>query len=235
MDTTAKAGNNRLLATLRPETLRRMLPDRFQTHLGQTIQEGNVTPTHVLFPDQGTMLSVVRADESGGTVEVAVIGGNGASSLQSALASLPTRSEIIVQTIGPVTRIEADRVREVFGTEESFRNAVLAYSNIYLEQVSQNALCNRLHGLEARLAKWLLLSSGLTGSDVLTLTHDFLSHMLGVRRPGVTVAVNALALDGLIGHSRAAIVIRDRAGLESRACECERVLRGSDHLGGRDG
>ncbi|HEY0156282.1 MAG TPA: Crp/Fnr family transcriptional regulator [Thermoanaerobaculia bacterium] len=221
----SRRSSNRLLATLSPEALDRLRPEVVVTRCGEVLQEGHVTPSHVLFPDLGTMVSVVRTDESGGTVEVAVVGGDGATPLQSALASLPTRSEAIAQVPGPMTRVRTEAVRQAFASEEAFRNAVLLYSSIYVDHVSQNAVCNRLHPLEGRLSKWLLVSRRFVGSDTLELTHDFLSHMLGVRRAGVTVAINELAKDGLIGHARGAITITDPEGLERRACECEQVVR----------
>jgi CRP-like cAMP-binding protein len=216
---------NRLLSVFSPEALDRLRPELIQMQLGETLQQGHTVPSHVLFPDLGVMLSVVRADESGGTVEVGIVGGDGGLPLHSALASLPARSDIVVQVAGAVTRIRAEAVRQAFATEEAFRNAALVYASVYLDQVSQNSLCNRLHALEVRLAKWLLISRDFTGTDTLTLTHDFLSHMLGVRRAGVTVALNALELDGLVRHTRGEIVITDREGLELRACECVVVLR----------
>jgi CRP-like cAMP-binding protein len=128
---------------------------------------------------------------------------------------------------GTITRVRADAVRETFASDAAFRQASLLYATHYLDQVSQNAVCNRLHGLEERLAKWLLVSSWYAASEILTLTHEFLSHMLGVRRSGVTVAVNTLTMDALIDHTRGAIAIMDHDGLQRRACECVSVLRRS--------
>ncbi|HYO79416.1 MAG TPA: Crp/Fnr family transcriptional regulator [Thermoanaerobaculia bacterium] len=216
---------NRLLATLSPDVLDRIAPEVIQTELGQILDPGDGVPSHVTFPHIGVIVSVVRADENGAAVEVALIGGTGATSIQSALASLPSRSQIIVQVAGPVTRVSAEAVRELFASDEAFRKAVLVYASVYIDQISQNSICNRLHQLEARLAKWLLAARRYAGTDTLTLTHEFLSHMLGVRRAGVTVGINELAMDGLIEHSRNTITIKDRAGLELRACECEGVLR----------
>lgn len=217
--------SNRLLATLSPEALERLRPEVLETHVGQVIQEGDTAAPYVFFPDQAVMVSVVRTDRDGSAVEVGIIGGVGAVPLQSAFASLPSRSELIVQVPGPITRIRAEAVRQAFASEEAFREEILVYLSIYLDQVSQNTLCNRLHSLEARLAKWLMLSRLYTGTEALTLTHEFLSHMLGVRRAGVTVAINELAMDGLIEHGRGTINIVDREGLERRACECQHVLR----------
>jgi Mn-dependent DtxR family transcriptional regulator len=90
--------------------------------------------------------------------------------------------------------------------------------------VTQNLLCNRPHAIEHRLAKWLLVIRDRTATDDLHLTQNFLSHMLGVYRPSVSIAVNALEGDGVIAHSRNHIRIRDHAGLLARSCECYAVL-----------
>lgn len=91
--------------------------------------------------------------------------------------------------------------------------------------MTQNAVCNRVHQIEQRLAKWLLAVRDRAGSDELPLTHEFLAHMLGIHRPGVSIAVRALELDALITHERNLITIRDVEGLLARACECDRENR----------
>ncbi|HYO79737.1 MAG TPA: Crp/Fnr family transcriptional regulator [Thermoanaerobaculia bacterium] len=216
---------NRLLGSLTAEALERLQPEVFETRLGEVIAEAGAVASHVLFPWRGTMISVIRTDQEGTSVEVGVVGGEGAAPLHSALASLPPGSECMIQVAGPITRLRREAVQEAFASDEAFRNAVVLFMSVYVDQISQNAICNRLHPLEGRLAKWLLTSRQYTGKETLSLTHDFMSHMLGVRRPGVTIAVNALALDGLIEHTRGAIIITDHEGLELRACECHVVLR----------
>jgi CRP-like cAMP-binding protein len=99
-----------------------------------------------------------------------------------------------------------------------------AAAGVFLSQVSQHVLYNRLHSIEQRLAKWLLGVRDRIDTDEVDLTHDFLSHMLGIRRPGVTEAIGILAADGVIAHSRSSIVIIGRDGLEARACECYAVI-----------
>jgi CRP-like cAMP-binding protein len=108
-----------------------------------------------------------------------------------------------------------------------FRDRVLAFTSSFLEQVTQNLVCNRLHAIEQRLSKWILTVRDRTHDDELTLTHEFLAHMLGIHRPGVSIAVAALELDALIAHGRNRIIITDRSGLEKRSCECYGVLHAS--------
>src|SRR5688500_12831149 len=104
------------------------------------------------------------------------------------------------------------------------RSLIFAASGACLPPVSRRSLCTRLHTIEQRLAKWLLGVRDRIDTDEIGLTHDFLSHMLGIRRSGVTVAIGALALDGLIRYSRSSITITDREGLEGRSCECYGVI-----------
>jgi CRP-like cAMP-binding protein len=99
------------------------------------------------------------------------------------------------------------------------------YSEFVYETVAQSAACNRLHVIEQRCARWLLMSHDRVGRDSFDLTQEFLAEMLGVRRPGVTVAMGILEKSGLIAHARGNITIVDRAGLERVSCECYRTIR----------
>lgn len=218
------ADANRLLATLSPAALQRLEPRVVDAAAGHQLLEPDLMSPSVIFPHAGAMVSIMRTSEEGTAVEVGIVGSEGAVPLHSVLATLPVRSEAIVQISGSLTLTSAERVREAFMSEEKFREAVLVYASIYLDQVSQNAICNRLHSIEQRLAKWLLSTSDHAGTEKLELKQDFIAHMLGVRRPGVTIAINALSLDGLIEHGRGVIMIADRTRLEHRACECYRVL-----------
>jgi CRP-like cAMP-binding protein len=95
---------------------------------------------------------------------------------------------------------------------------------VFLDQVTQNLVCNRLHPIEQRLAKWLLVMQDRTQTAELHLTQEFLSYMLGVHRPGVSIAVTALEADGVIAHRRNRIALREREGIIARSCECYRPL-----------
>lgn len=115
-------------------------------------------------------------------------------------------------------------VRMISNTTGVRMDLLLSFTSLFLHQVTQNLLCNRLHAIEQRLAKWLLIIRDRIDTDELHLTQDFLSHMLGVHRPGVSIVVNALEVDGLIKHSRNYIGIPDHAGLLERSCECSAAL-----------
>lgn len=216
---------NRLLATLSADTLAQLDARAVEAPVGKQLLEADVLSPNVMFPHVGTMASIMRTAEDGTTVEVGIVGPEGALPLHSVLATLPVRSEAVVQIAGTITLINAELVREAFLAHERFRDAVLVYASVYLDQVSQNAICNRLHSIEQRLAKWLLSTSDLASTQKLELKQEFVAHMLGVRRPGVTIAINALSLEGLIEHGRGVIVIVNRQGLEARSCECYAVIR----------
>ncbi|MGH9141569.1 MAG: Crp/Fnr family transcriptional regulator, partial [Vicinamibacterales bacterium] len=183
-------------------------------------------PESVFFPHFGAVISIVRATESGAMVEAGVAGNEGIINVHTVIAApAPTGSEAIVQIEGVVSRVDAALLREQFQHNGAFRDLLLAYTSLFLHQVTQNLLCNRLHAIEQRLAKWLLIIRDRIDTDELHVTQDFLSHMLGVHRPGVSIAVSALEVDNVISHTRNNLRIRDHAGLQARSCECYAPLR----------
>ncbi|HEX8173266.1 MAG TPA: Crp/Fnr family transcriptional regulator [Thermoanaerobaculia bacterium] len=183
------------------------------------------TPDSVFFPHPGAMVSIVRTTENGSTVEAGVIGLEGMFTVQTLLsAPASSGSDAMVQIEGRFARVEYAGIREQFRVNEPFRDHLLQFAGVFLDQLTQNLVCNRLHQIEQRLAKWLLMVRDRVETDRLSLTHEFLAHMLGVHRPGVSIAVGALELDGVIQHGRNSITIRDREGLVARACECYGAL-----------
>jgi CRP-like cAMP-binding protein len=210
-----------LLDTL-PHDVRAGLHVQESEHrLSEVLIKADENPDFVFFPHTGSLVSIIRSTESGSMIEVGVIGGEGVFNVHSLLTqSPPTGSEALVQGEGRFSRVKASRIRDLFRTNESFRELLLEYTSIFLDQVTQNAVCNRLHPIEQRLAKWLLIVRERVGNEDLQLTHDFLAHMLGVHRPGVSIAVNALALDGVVEGRRNHIVVRDVVGLKAKSCEC---------------
>jgi CRP-like cAMP-binding protein len=121
--------------------------------------------------------------------------------------------------------MKAPLLLDEFDTNKLLRDVMLKYTQAYIAQISQNVACNRLHNIEQRMARWLLESSDRLGSDELFLSHEFLSHMLGVRRAGVTETANHLQDKGLIHCGRKKIKTIDRQGLEETSCECYQVIK----------
>jgi CRP-like cAMP-binding protein len=186
--------------------------------------EADEVPEWLFFPHRGTVVSLTRSSETGATVEVGIVGWEGVATVHALLSPKASGANAVVQIAGPASRVRLRQIRELLDRDSAVRECLHLFAGAFLTQVSQHALCNRLHSIEERLAKWLLGVSDRIDSAEIGLTHDFLSHMIGIRRSGVTVAVGALALDGLIRHSRNSITITDREGLEDRTCECYAVI-----------
>ena len=219
------ATGNILLNTLAPDALATLAIREEDHPITTVLITPDETPTFIFFPYAGAVVSIVRSTENGSMVEAGVIGGEGMFAVQTVLTKpAPTGSEAIVQIDGRFARVEYARLNSQFRANEPFRDVLLSFTSVFLEQVTQNLVCNRLHAIEARLAKWLLIVRDRIATDHLHLTHDFLAHMLGIHRPGVSIAVGALEVDGLIRHGRSFIEIRDRQGLLERSCECYAIV-----------
>lgn len=212
-----------------PAKLRALKPEVIATQLGEQLSPADEIPRHVFFPHHGSLTSIVRSTADGAMVEACVVGSEGVLSVEVVISEpAATGNSIIVQTKGDMTRISVKKARQFFAEDAGFRDRVLAFATNYIHQITQNSVCNRKHEIEPRLAKWLLAVRDRVERDELNLTHEFLSHMLGIHRPGVSIAVNALEVDGLVKHGRNRIMIVDREGLLARACECYAIV--SDRL-----
>jgi CRP-like cAMP-binding protein len=136
-----------------------------------------------------------------------------------------SRLKAIGQISGETRRIPVEDFRQLVRECEGLDRLMHRYSQFIFETVSQSAACNRLHVIEQRCARWLLMSQDRVGRDQFDLTQEFLAEMLGVRRPGVTVAMGMLEKAGLITHTRGSITVVDRQGLEKVSCECYQTIR----------
>lgn len=194
--------------------------------MAQKLFKSDEVATIAFFPHIGTVISLVRSAADGGEVEVGVVGGEGFTEIQPLLSRSTHRTEGVVQNEGAISRVALTALREVFGADAPTRELLLLYTSVHMDQVTQNTLCNGLHSIEQRLAKWLLIMRDRSGSDELHLTHELLSHMLGIRRAGVTVAVGTLADYGLVEHTRNRILILKPAAVAERACDCYRAISG---------
>lgn len=141
------------------------------------------------------------------------------------MGDLKSFAQAIVQIEGRALRISAPQFRALCYDSPELRDSVQRYQAFILSQAQQNAACHALHSLEGRLCRWLLQSEDLIESNKIELTQEFLSYMLGVRRPTVSVAASELQKDGLIQYRRGTITVIDRPGLLKRSCQCYEVLR----------
>ena len=193
--------------------------------LGQVIAESNEPFRHVYFPETA-VFSVISRMADGTAVEVGTVGNEGLAGLAVFLDTDACVNETVAQIPGTSGRIESARFVDGAATRPGLRKLLNRYTEAYLTQVAQTAACNRLHGIEARCARWLLMTHDRVGeAERFPLTQEYLAIMLGVRRGGVSLAAAALRDAGLIRYSRGAIRVVDRAGLERSACECYGIVR----------
>jgi CRP-like cAMP-binding protein len=179
---------------------------------------------HVHFPED-CVISLVTVMEDGDQVEAMTVGNDGFSGIPVFHGVETTKNKVCGQISGTALRIGARDFSDLARDLAGLRRLLHRYSEFVFETVAQSAACNRLHVIEQRCARWLLMSQDRVGRDTFDLTQEFLAQMLGVRRPGVTVAMGILEKAGLIAHGRGNIRVVDRAGLEKAGCECYRTIR----------
>ena len=184
--------------------------------------------TWIYFLERG-MASVTSMDAQGSPIEVGIIGREGLVGIQALLGQQVTQNTVAMQGAGHGHRVRADFLREQCLRNEDLLLALHIFTYALLEQTTQLVMCNSLHGVEARLARWLLMSSDFMETKNLHLTQEFLAEMLGVGRPAVTIAAGILQRSGLIVYSRGLIEITDRPRLEEVACECYTIIRATYH------
>jgi CRP-like cAMP-binding protein len=217
---------NLILAALPTDEYARLLPhlEEVELRVGEVLSEPDEMMKYVYFPHH-SVLSVIAIMMDGSEIEVGVIGKEGMSGLPIIFGTGSTPLQIIVQVADNASRIKAATFKEHLQLSSEFHKLLLRYGHSFFIQTAQTSACNRLHSLDKRLVRWLLMCHDRSQSNTLPLTHEFLSIMLGVRRAGVTVALNKLAADQLIRPKRGFVRIIDRPGLESAACECYQVVR----------
>jgi CRP-like cAMP-binding protein len=158
-------------------------------------------------------------------LEVGLVGREGMVGFPLALGVDVSPVRALVQGAGPALKMSAARFRTELKRSPPLQRELNRYINAMIAQISQTAGCNRFHVVEARLARWLLMTRDRVGSGRFRMTHEFLSHMLGVRRVGVTEAATALQRRKLIEYSRGNIIILDDRGLEAACCSCYQIVK----------
>jgi CRP-like cAMP-binding protein len=217
---------NRILAALPREEFE-PLADKLKPVplvLGETLYMPEQKIEYVYFVDRG-VVSLLAALENGATVEAGVIGPEGMAGISVILGADSTPNQALIQSPGQAMRVSSKDIRTEFRKGGKLRDLLLRYTHTLFTQVAQTAACNRLHSIEQRLSRWLLLTQDRVGRDDFILTQDFLSRMLGVRRAGVSVAANTLRQAGLIDYHRGTMMVLDRKGLENYSCECYTIVR----------
>jgi CRP-like cAMP-binding protein len=194
--------------------------------LERRLSEPNQPIEFIYFLNSG-LISTDAVTAKGEQVEVGVIGREGFSGLPALLDQPQMSHSVIMQGVGEGVRIRSSIVRNEFLKGGMLQKLVHTFAYLQMVQVTQSVLCNRMHEVDARLARWLLTSADGMESELLHLTQEFLSQMLGVQRSTVTVAAGELQRKGMIGYSRGRIQITDRAQLTGVACECYGIVNAS--------
>lgn len=218
---------NSLLRALDGDDLHR-LADRARMvdlELGHVFYEAEAKVDTVWFPETG-LISIMSTMLSGATIETSVMGREGALGFIEAAGGGIIFSRAIVQVPGRFVAVPADVYGAAFDESRSFRRVVADHIELLIAEARQAMACIGLHKVEQRLAWWLLEAQDRTGGlTELPLTHEFLSVMLGVQRPSVSLIAQRLQDEGLIRYRRGNITVLDRPGLERRSCECYATAR----------
>jgi CRP-like cAMP-binding protein len=176
------------------------------------------------FPNAG-LISLVVELKDGRSVEAGLLGNEGASGMPAVLGLGRSPLREIVQIAGDAFRVRVNTLRELLPSTPLLQATLNRYAAGLAMQVAQTAACNRLHKIEERLPRWLLIAQDRLASGIVPITHDFLATMLGTDRPSVTVAAGMLQREGIIEYTRGFVRILNRKKLESFACECYALIK----------
>ncbi len=217
---------NRVLASLPAADIARLaphlVPRKFEWN--QTLHEAGQTVDTVYFLEDG-ICSIVVTMEDGSSIEVGIIGNDGLVGLPAMLGAGHSPNRCFIQIPGSGYAVKAKiLVEQSQDGSGNLRRLMQHAAQALFAQTSQTAACNRVHELEERLARWLLMCHDRMQVDDLHITHEFLATMLGTRRSSVTVAAGMLRKAGLIDHTRGSVHIENRKGLEEASCECYSVI-----------
>lgn len=217
---------NRLLVALPPAEYERLFPklERITLTYGESIYEWGEIIRHVYFPDSG-IISLLAAVEDSATLEVGIVGNEGMVGLALFLGVETSNNRVIVQGAGFAMRMKAEDFKTECKDGGSLHRLLQRYTHSLLTQVSQSAVCYRFHPTEARLARWLLMTSDRMQTNDFQLTQEFLSNMLGVRREAVNKSAVTLQQQELISYKRGNILIINRAELEKISCLCYWIIK----------
>jgi CRP-like cAMP-binding protein len=217
--------SNVLLASM-PRTTRAAIEPGLELvplKLADVVIAENAVQNYVYFPTGG-IVSLVSVLHDGSTSELGIAGNDGLVGLQGAMRAKQAPHRAVVQVAGHALRIRTKFLAERFKTDVGLQDVLQRYSQFVLLQVCQSAVCNRQHALHEQFCRWILLSLDRLETNEVRMTQQLIAVMLGVRREGVSSVATQLKAEGLIDYSRGHIIVRDRAGVEARACECYRAI-----------
>ena len=224
--TNGAAAVNRLLATLPKNEYKRLLPKLKTVNLvlGEELYEPGDVIKYVYFPND-SIISLISELSETSLLEVGMVGNEGMAGLPVFMGVSSSSISALVQGSGTAMRMSSAAVRTEANRLGSLHRLLHRYSHSLLTQVAQSSACNRFHLVNARLARWLLMTNDRLGVEEFPLTQEFLSSMLGVRREGVSKAAGALQAAKLIRYSRGMITLLDRRGLVAKSCGCYAIIK----------
>ena len=215
------AGGNRLLAALPQRSRQQFLAscELVELRFADVVCTLGEKISHVYFPTE-SFISLVTALDDDARLEVGIVGDEGMLGTSLILGVNRSPQHALVQGAGAALRMSAATFARHYRQDAKLRQRLSRYVYVLMRQLAQTAGCTRYYRVEARLARWLLMSRDRAHRDQFHLTHEFLAYMLGVRRVGVTHAASSLQEQGIIDYSRGAITILDNKGLEQASCTC---------------
>jgi hypothetical protein len=224
-DVDAPSQGNRLFAALSRKDRASVLAacELVDLEFESTICEPDSPIRHVYFPTT-SYISLITPKHGVESLEVGLVGNEGAFGITLILGVDVSLLKGLVQGEGRALRMRAKDFRRAYDTGTSFARVMNAYMYVQVGQIAQSAACGRFHLLEARLARWILMTHDRANADTFKITHTFLGRMLGVRRPGVTEAAGQLQEEKLLRYRHGEMQVLNRAGLERRACQCYEIF-----------
>jgi len=216
---------NRMLAALPEAEMAALRPHLtlMPLELGRILANPGDRITHCYFPVKG-MISLLSVTEQGETIEVAYVGREGLAGLGAVMNGNEALYQMMVQAETECLVADARTLRELFTANPNFRDLLLRYVYALLKQMSQTCLCNHFHTIEQRLCRWLTVMFERSEHHRLSLTQEFLSHMLGVQRTSIGLVAHTMQTKGIIRYSRGKIDVIDIDRLRENACECYRIV-----------
>lgn len=217
---------NLLLASLPKKNYQELEPYLSEVPLvfEDILYQPNVVLNDVYFPNSG-IVSLLAGVNERSTLEVGLVGNEGVVGLSVFMGVQSSLNRAVVQGAGSAMKMKATAFRKMSNHGGVLQQRLQRYSHSVLTQISQSAVCNQFHAVDARLARWLLMTHDRMGTDDFQLKQEFLSNMLGVRREGVSKAAAKLQKRNLIRYSRGRLKVLDRAGLEATSCGCYEIIK----------